>query len=118
MSAVAEIAALEETLRLAELGPHLEVFERVLADNAALVDHNGSPITKKQVVEAHRPGNGPKFTRVEMTNVNAVDNGDAVVVTCTGTYEGPQGAFTLKFLRVWLKTRDRWQIIAAAIHMA
>jgi hypothetical protein len=25
------------------------------------------------------------------------------VVTCKGTYEGPKGAATLKFMRVWLK---------------
>ena len=116
MSPFAEVAALEESLRLAELGPNPEVFERVLADDAVLVDHNGFPITKEQVVEAHRPGNGPKFTSVEMKDLNIVENGDASIVTCTGTYEGPNGRFSLKFLRVWLWRDDRFQIVAASIH--
>jgi len=37
------------------------------------------------------------------------------VVTCEGTYEGPQGSVTLKCLRVWLEKNGRWQIIAGSI---
>ena len=44
-----------------------------------------------------------------------VDHGAAAVVTCQGTYEGPQISITLKFMRVWLKKYDRWQIVAGSI---
>src|SRR5882762_5246134 len=109
-----EITALEERLRLAELGPDPKFFEDVLADDVVLVSQDGQLAHKERVVEAHRPGKGPKFTRVEMSGMQIVDHGAAAVVTCQGSYEGPQVSITLKFMRVWLKKNDRWQIIAAS----
>jgi len=53
-----------------------------------------------QVVEAHRPGKGPKST---------------AVVTCTGRFSGPQFTGALKFMRVWLKQDGRWQIVAGSV---
>jgi hypothetical protein len=111
-----EISALEERLGLAELGPDPEFFEEALADDAVMVCQDGQPsFVKSQVAEAHRPDNGPKFTRVEMSEMKIVDHGTAAVVTCRGKYEGSRGTATLKFMRVWLKTGDRWQIIAGSI---
>ena len=112
-----EIALLEDRLRAAELGPDPAVFEELLADEAVLVDQSGkSTLAKRQVVEAHRPGKGPKFTAVEMTDLQIVDHGSAAVVTCTGHFKGPQWSGTLKFMRVWLKKDGRWRIVAGSIH--
>ena len=112
-----EIAALEEMLRLAELAPDPNFYEAALADSAVMFDQNGrASFAKAQVVEAHRPGKGPKFTRVEMNDLQIVDHDDAAVVTCTGFFEGPQFTGTLKFMRVWQKRKGRWQIIAGSIY--
>ena len=111
-----EITALEERLRLAELGPDPGFFEEALADDAVLVSQDGQPsLAKSKVVDAHRPGKGPKFTRVEMSDMEILDHGTAAVVTCRGTFEGPQFSGTLKFMRVWVKKHDRWQIVAGSI---
>lgn len=111
-----EIAALEERLRLAELGPDPEFFEEALADDVVLVSQDGQPsFAKSKVVEAHQSGKGPKFSRVEMRDMKILDHGTAAVVTCRGTYEDPQSNFTLKFMRVWLKKNNRWQIIAGSV---
>jgi hypothetical protein len=111
-----EILALEERLRLAELGPDPQFFEEVLADDAVLVSEDGEPaLAKAKIIEAHQPGKRPKFTRVEMSGMRIVDHGMAAVVTCQGTYEGPQSSITLKFMRVWLKKNNRWQIVAGSI---
>jgi len=110
-----EIAALEERLRLAELGPDPQFFADALADDALLVSQDGPAFAKAKVVEAHQTGQGPKFTRVEMKDMQIVDHGMAAVVTCEGTYETPGSSMTLKFMRVWLKKNDRWQIIAGSI---
>ncbi len=110
-----EIAALEERLRLAELGPNPKFFEEALADDAVLVSQDGQSFAKSEVIEAHQPGKGPKFTRVEMSDMKILDHGTAAVVTCRGTYEGPQSSFTLKFMRVWLKKNNRWQIVAGSV---
>ena len=111
-----EIAALEERLRQAELGPHPEFFQQALADDVVLVSQDGQAgFAKAQVVEAHRPGKEPRFTRVEVSDSEIVDHGNAAVATSRWTYESTQGRFTLKFMRVWLKKDDSWQIIAGSI---
>lgn len=111
----AEITALEERLRLAELGPDPEFFQEALSDDAVMVSQDGVSFAKPQVVAAHNPGNGPKFTHVEMSDVNILDHGTAAVVTCKGTYKGTMGEIKLKFMRVWLKKNGRWQIVAGAV---
>jgi hypothetical protein len=111
-----EITALEERLMLAELGPDPEVFEELLADDIVLVAQDGEPsLAKAKVVAAHRRGSGPKFTKVEMSDMKIVEHGNAAVVTCRGTYEGPDFTGTLTFMRVWLKKNGKWQIIAGSI---
>src|SRR5436853_933540 len=74
MPTVDEIAILEERLRVAELGPDPAVFDELLADDVILVAENGQPFFAKQkVVDAHRAGAAPKFTRVEMRDLQIVD---------------------------------------------
>jgi Domain of unknown function (DUF4440) len=114
-----EIAALEERLREAERGPAPEVFEELLADNVVLVSQDGQAFAKTKVVEAHRPGKGAKFTRVEISEMNIIEHGPSVaVVTCKGFYEGPQFTGSLSFMRVWVKKNSRWQIAAGAVSNA
>jgi len=50
-----------------------------------------------------------------MSDMRILDHGVAAIVTCQGTYEGPQSSVTLKFMRVWLKKNNRWQIVAASV---
>ena len=107
---IQEIMKLEERLKEAELGPNPEFFEEFLSDGALM---DGQRL-KSKIVEAHHPGKGQKFDKVEMSDFIFVNHGDAVVVTCKGFYEGPKWSGTLKFMRVWLKKDGRWQIIAAS----
>ena len=44
-----------------------------------------------------------------------VDHDTVAVVTCTGTFEGPQGTRSLKFLRVWMRKDASWRIIAGSV---
>jgi rhodanese-related sulfurtransferase len=111
MSVRDEILALEEQLRQAELGPDPAFFERVLADDAVL----DGQLAKAKVVAAHQPGGPAKFTSVEMSDFELHEHGSAVVVTCTGVYQAAKATHTLKFMRIWLKKADSWQIIAASV---
>jgi hypothetical protein len=111
MSARDEILALEEQLRQAELAPDPAFFERRLADDAVL----DGQLNKAKVVAAHQPSGTAKFTKVEMSDFQLHEHGPAVVVTCTGLYEGLMGSHRLNFMRVWLKQGSKWQIIAASI---
>jgi hypothetical protein len=111
-----EVTAMEERLRQAELGPDPHFFEEALADNAVLVFQDGQAgFWKSKIVEAHRPGKNPKVTEVEVSDSQIVDHGNTAVVTSRWTYENAQGRFTLKFMRVWLKKNERWQIIPGSI---
>lgn len=111
-----EIAALEEQLRLAELGPDPRFFEEALADEMVMAVAGSKPaFAKAQVLEAHQPGQAPKFTRVEMRDMVIHDHGTAAVVTCQGIYEGPEASVTLQFMRVWVKKSGRWQIVAGSV---
>ena len=111
MSTMDEIRALEESLRQAELGPDPKFFEAILDDEAILDGQRA----KARVVAAHQPGDAPKFTKVEMRDLRIIDHGMAAIVTCTGTYDGPQWSGTLKFMRVWLKRDGQWRIIAGSV---
>jgi uncharacterized protein DUF4440 len=111
MTVQEEILALEEQLRQAELAPDPAFFEHRLADDAVL----DGQLAKPTVVAAHQPGGSAKFTSVEMSDFELREHGPAVVVTCTGIYDGPRGSHTLKFMRVWLKKAGQWQIIAGSV---
>lgn len=119
MSVSTEISALEERLRLAELGPDPTVFEELLDDNVVLFDQRGTRITKRQVVKAHCAGAAPKFTAVTMHDLIIFEHGkDAAVVSCKGEYESDRVKFFLTFLRFWLKKNRAWRIVAAAIYQS
>ena len=114
-SVESEIASLEERLRQAELGPDPDFFEKHIDDNMVFISDGKASRPKSQIVEAHRPGKGQKFTRVEMSDMKIVDQGVAAVVTCKGTYEGPNGTHLLNFMRVWIKDGDSWKIVAGSM---
>lgn len=114
-SVQAEIEQLEEQLRLAELGTNAEFFENYIDDEMIFVAEGKTSTPKIQIVNAHRPEQCQKFTRVEMSEVRIIEHGNSAVVTCIGTYDGPNGTHILKFMRVWFRKADGWKIIAAAI---
>src|SRR5258708_3056969 len=111
-----EITALEERLRLAELGPDPAFFEEALADEMVLIAEDGQPsFAKAKIVAGDRAGEGPKFTQVEVKDLKIVDHGVVAVVTGQGIYTGPGVSANLKFMRVWIKHHKGWQIVAASI---
>ena len=115
ISVQGEIQALEDQLRQAELGPDPAFFQKYVDDNMVFVADGQSSKPKAKIVEAHTPGKGQKFTRVEMSDTTIIDHGDCAVVTTTGIFEGPSGVRTLKFMRVWMKKGDGWKIVAGAM---
>ena len=88
----------------------------MLDDNVVIVSEDGQPFSaKRKVVGAHQLGTGPKFSRVEMSDMKIIDHGTAAVVTCRGIYEGSKSNVSLKFMRVCLKKNNRWKIVAGSI---
>ncbi len=111
-----EIVELEEQLRQAELAPNASFFEKYLADDAVLLDEKGMPsLSKHMIVDAHKPSKGQKFIDVQMSEMKIRIHDLVAIVTCTGTYTTKDKTFTLKFMRVWVKKKTGWHIIAATI---
>jgi hypothetical protein len=79
------------------LVPIPRFFEEVLADDVVLVS-DGQPTFAKPAVD-----------------VKIVDHHTAAVVTCEAIYETSESSVTLKFMRVWLRKNDRWQIVAGTV---
>ena len=117
MNTETEIAALEERLRLAELGPDSQVFEELLDDNLVIVDEEGKPSqAKPKIVKAHQAPREHQFTKVTISNMHIITHGGtAAVVTCRGSYESPAGEKNLKFMRVWLRKDNSWRVVAGSI---
>ena len=112
-----EIEALEEALRQAELGPDPRFFATHLDDQMIFVADGQAAQPKAMIVQAHTPdsGKGQKFTRVEMSEMRIIDQGNAAVVTCKGEFDGPNGTQVLRFMRVWVKKPEGWRIVAGAM---
>jgi hypothetical protein len=109
-----EITALEEQLRLAELGPDADFFERVLADEAVIVTNGQAELAKRKIVEAHRPGKGGKFTSVVMSDIDIIDH-EIAAVADSRPVRSHAVTVTLKFMRVWARKIRGWQIVAGTI---
>jgi hypothetical protein len=98
------------------LGPNPHVFEELLDDEMLIVAEDGQiHLAKSRIVEAHQPGKAPKFSDVNIDEVRIFDHGCAAVVTCSGTFVGPQGTFVRKFMRVWARKPDGWKIVAGSV---
>lgn len=111
-----EIRALENQLIEAELGPDPAFFESHLADEAVMLAGDGkTAFTKQQIVESHRPGQGPGFVRVEMSDMKIIGHECAAAVTCVGIYSTPETSFRLRFMRVWVRKATGWQIVAGTV---
>jgi hypothetical protein len=110
-----QIREVEERLRQAELGPDPGVFEALLDEHMVLAVDGQMSMPKKFIVEKHTPGSAQKFDRVELRDMEVIDHGMTAVATCTGDFEGPNGRFVFKFMRVWAKKDDGWKIVAGAM---
>lgn len=110
-----EIQALEDLLVQAELGPDPGFFQTYLDAQAIMVNEGNAAMMKDKVVAAHQPGAGPKFTRVEMFDMQIIDHGTAAVVVCNGEYEMPGKIHKLKFTRTWVKKPEGWRIVSGTV---
>lgn len=108
MGTIQEIKKLEEQLVQAELVPDAKFFESILSDDIILDGQKA----KAKVVAAHQPTGTAKFNKVEMSEMEIIDHGPAAVVTCVGSYTGPLWTGRIRFMRVWVKREQRWQVIA------
>ncbi|HNB23215.1 MAG TPA: nuclear transport factor 2 family protein [Candidatus Melainabacteria bacterium] len=112
-----EIAELEEQLRQADLKPNQNFFQNHLDDQMVLMVDGDicSHSPKAYIVDKHHPAKAQRFDRVEITEMKILEQGDTAVVTGFANYEGPDGRFSMNFMRIWVKKEDGWKIVAGSM---
>jgi hypothetical protein len=83
----------------------------VLADDFLGSNPNGEAITKQQQIDAVKAGNfatgSPSYTERKVRIY-----GDTAVSTGLVTGAGPTGADKIRYLRVFVKRDNKWQVVA------
>ena len=116
-SIVQTILRLEAERRAAHLAHDADRLASVLADDFVDVGANGVRRTKAQNVEETRRGIVRWTTIVARDEQVTVFDSTAAVVTGeqegTGTYDGKPFSRHVRYMRVYLKRRGRWENVAA-----
>jgi len=118
----AEIAAMEEELRQAQLAADVEALGRLISDDLLFTGPDGNLATKIDDLKAYRDG----VMRVtghepEALRVRAVGPDVAVVslrARMTGSYAGTPFAGVARYTRIWAREAGRWRIVGGHVSVA
>jgi ketosteroid isomerase-like protein len=109
---------LEETLRRAMLASDVATLESLIADDLIFGMHTGAVITKAMDLDAHRSGL-LRLIALEPSEQRTARYGDTGVVSVrmhlVGEYDGATFAGSYRYLRVWAREGDRWQVVAGQV---
>jgi ketosteroid isomerase-like protein len=113
-----EIEQLETELAQAMLDNDLDTLDRIISDDLIFTGPDGVLVTKAQDLALHRSGE-IVFTNYEIDeliiqfyNPIAIAN---VKVKLAGSFKGESFASDYRYLRIYLKQNDRWQIIGGQV---
>ena len=112
----AEIADMEDTLRVAMLTSDVKALDRLLSERLFFTSHLGRLVTKESDLETHRAGR-LRLRRLELSERRMMEVAGVVVVTAladlAGSYDGDGFAGRFRYTRVWSRDRiGRWQVVA------
>ena len=113
-----EILQLEEELRLAMINSDVQKLDELIADTLIFTSPFGLVVNKQMDLEGHR-------TRIQkITNLTPSEQkievyGDSAAVTVkmelAGTYNEMDISGVYRYIRVWKKIGDKFQIIAGSV---
>jgi ketosteroid isomerase-like protein len=113
-----EIEQLETKLAQAMLDNDLDTLDRIISDDLMFTGPDGVLVTKAQDLALHRSGD-IVFTNyeideliIQLYNPIAIAN---VKVKLAGSFKGESFASDYRYLRIYLKQNDRWQIIGGQV---
>jgi uncharacterized protein (TIGR02246 family) len=115
----AEIAAMEQELRRAQLESDVAALDRLISDDLLFTGPDGNLATKADDLGAYRDGVMRVATHEpEALRVRAVGPDVAVVslrARMTGSYAGNAFAGVARYTRVWAREDGRWRIIGGHV---
>lgn len=113
-----EIIKLEEELRLAMLSSDVKKLDELIADSLLFVAPNGQIATKQMDLDAHKSGL-QKMTKLIQSDQTIEIHENTAIVTVKAEIEGTFGEASIngiyRYLRVWQKINDKFQIIAGSV---
>jgi len=116
----AEIAALEERLRAAQLAADIAALDALIAEDLLFAGPDGQVASKAQDLEAHRSG-VVRFRRHEPQELRVRAVGDDVAVASLRAklaveVQGRLVEGTYRYTRVWAREADgRWRVVAGQV---
>ena len=107
----AQISDIEEQFRVAKLRNDVRRLDGILDENFVETNQNGNSRTKNQTIELFRSFPIQSLT----TDSSAVRvAGNAALVTGSQTEVNGTGTDRMLFTRVYVKTGDRWRLLASS----
>ena len=110
----AEIAALEDELRAAQLSADVEALDRLISDDLLFTGPTGELATKADDLAAHRSGlvrirrHEPQHMRVRRIGNDVVIV--ALLTRLAGIYAETPFEGTYRYTRIWTREGGRWRI--------
>jgi ketosteroid isomerase-like protein len=100
------------------LASDVTALEALVADSLIFGMPTGAVITKAKDLESHRSGL-LKLIALEPSEQRIVRYGDTAIVSVrmhiVGEYDGATFAGSYRYLRVWARVGDRWQVVAGQV---
>lgn len=110
-----EAEALERELVTAIGKLDLATYDRIVAEDYAVIDASGKRITKAEVMASYRDGSR-KYTNLEIFDVQSRLYGDTAVVTARTKgmrrEDGKDVVNDVRYMRVYARRGGRWQAVS------
>jgi ketosteroid isomerase-like protein len=112
----------EERLYAAMLASDVKELDTLIADDLLFVGPTGELATKTMDLELHRTG-GTKFTELVPQELEIRVWSDRFVlaiakISLSGTYLGNDFAADYRYLRIWRKGEQGWQIAGGSVNQS
>ena len=113
-----EIIKLEEELRLAMLSNDVAKLDELIADTLVFTVPSGDVVTKQIDLEGHSSGLQKTSELAPLEQQILVYDDFAVVIVkmhIAGTYGDDSMTGTYRYMRVWGKVNNRFQVVAGTV---
>lgn len=111
-----QIMQVEDRLRTAMLSSDVAALNELLAQDLIFTNYLGQLLGKDDDLAAYRSG-VLKVVSLVPSEQHVRALGDVAVVSVrmqlTGTYEGSPANGDFRFTRVWVRSQETWQVVAA-----
>lgn len=113
-----EIVNLEEKLRLAMISSDVKVLNELISDELVFIAPNGAVADKEMDLYAHKTGL-QKITKLFPSEQKILTFDNCAIVSVKmaleGTYDETNISGDYSYLRTWIKTNNRWQVVSGAV---